>query len=677
MRWLLLGLLLVPSASGLTVDLAAPERVPLEPTPVAIDAEIADAEEPVELKAWLGGADWQASRTWNGEAFQRSDHYARTVDPGEDGRWRGRLWVQANPDSSNAGGLHGGELAVGVRARSGDQRAEALAAAQPFGERSTSWATAGPGRSIEVRGDGSRLAVLGSPGERAPIRVPRPGADVRVCGPEACQGSFPWRLHRVGEERIQLSETRERGGDAGGVLVREGEACALPQAPPNSSRRWTVEVSRLEASGACRAAGEDPWAARLLALGREVSRAPERPGRGEVVRDPVEGGWAPWRLPAGSRPTPAESMRVEGRATVVDTEKAGLRVLEDVLARAEHRVTASTYLFTNERVAELLAHRASRGVDVHLWLEPDPVGGLPEQTERLREWLGTRGVQVHEAEGPTNGGLQHAKTVVVDSGLVLVLTENFTDHGLPGPGEGNEGLALGVANASLARAVESLFREPGPSREIRPQGWAPLEAPVTVVTAPENAWRTSLVPAWIEEGQGPVQGAVLRANPSWGSRANPWLEAMVNHSRQAPVEVLLSGVPDGAARSNREAIAHLSAHPRAGDLEARLSDPREGTLHAKVIATSKAALVGSSNWGLGGVLLNREVNLLVHDARLAGEVSAIVEAWREPTPSSDPLSKARELPFPGGLGLWVGLAAAVPGVLSRRREPRPARSRSR
>jgi phosphatidylserine/phosphatidylglycerophosphate/cardiolipin synthase-like enzyme len=60
--------------------------------------------------------------------------------------------------------------------------------------------------------------------------------------------------------------------------------------------------------------------------------------------------------------------------------------------------------------------------------------------------------------------------------------------------------------------------------------------------------------------------------------------------------------------------------PGPGDLDARLSDPRQGTLHAKAIATPSAALVGSTNWGLGGVLLNREVNLLVHDGRVADEV---------------------------------------------------------
>jgi phosphatidylserine/phosphatidylglycerophosphate/cardiolipin synthase-like enzyme len=668
-RLLLLALCLTPTASGLTVDLAAPNAAPIESTPFAVDVAIEDAGEPVEIKAWLGSEDAQASRTWNGTSFQRSDFYARTVDP-EAGSWQGRLWLQANPDSSNADALAADELTVGVRARTSTDTADALADVEPLRWNRSGWAAVGPERPLTVEDGNRTLVTLGAPERARPLAVPDPEPSLDVCGPEGCSPGLGWNLSRASETDVEL--TQRPSSDRGGVIVAGDRVCLLPPSPEEGP--WRLAVDQLASTGACRPADPGSAVAELFHLGEALDRAPERPGRGEVVRDPVAGGWAPWRLPPGVDAQPVTARRVEGHVSVFGTREAGLVTLADVLAEAQHRVTASTYLLTSPAVGDLLAQTAQRGVDVHLYLEPDPVGGQPAATPRLIDRLERAGVHVHEAEGPTDGGLQHAKIVVVDSGLALVLTENMTEHGLPRDGEGNRGVGIGLANASLAAHLEAIFRSPGEGREIRPDGWRAIQAPVAVVTAPENAWRASGVPAWIEDAEGSLVGAVLRANPRWGPRSNAWLDAMVDHSRGASVEVTLSGVPEGAARSNREAIAYLEAHPDAGDLDARLSDPRQGTLHAKAIATPSAALVGSTNWGLGGVLLNREVNLLVHDGRVADEVREVLQG-PEPGAGLGPVGPAREaVPAPGILGAAL---AAIVGLSCRWTRSGPGRGRRR
>jgi phosphatidylserine/phosphatidylglycerophosphate/cardiolipin synthase-like enzyme len=442
------------------------------------------------------------------------------------------------------------------------------------------------------------------------------------------------------------------------VLVAEQRACALPLS--STGDRWTATFDALAAEGACREAPEAD-AVELHALGERLLRASDRPGRGDLVRD-SEGGWLPWRLPRGIDPAPVEPLRVEGPARVFATAEAGLGVLDQALRHAEERVTVTSYLLTSQPVVDRLARTAEAGVDVQLWLEPDPVGGKPAVTEDLVAELEARGVRVHEATGPTDGGLQHAKIVVVDSSLVIVLTENLTEHGLPRGGEANMGLGVAIANATLAARVEQVFREPGEPRAIEPDGWRSIDAPVTVLTSPENAWRDEGVPAWLARTEGPVEGAVLRANPRWGPEANPWLEALARHSQNASVDVLLSGNQEGAARSNREALAHLEAHPDAGALDARLSDPRRGTLHAKTIVTDGALLVGSSNWGLGGALFNREINLLVEDAHLAAEARAIVDGWDEAPAIGSPLPRAVDAIGPAAaivLAAAAGLAARL------------------
>lgn len=654
---LLVCLALTPTAGGLTVELAAPEAVPLDGVPVAANVTLRDAGGPVELKAWLGGEGWQASRTWNGTAFQRSDHYAVTVDPGPDGRWSGRVWVQPNPDSANADRWRAtDERLLGVRARAEDARADVHASVDALRMENRSWAATGPDRPVAVHRGGEQLGLLGSPAGRKAIAVPDPSQDRQICGPASCAPDPAWRLTRVGEDAIELAPDE---GRQAGVLLMDGQACPLPAPEGGEARRIAWESLREE--GGCAKARPNPLAARHLHRGQAVAEAPETPGRGEIVRDPVGGGWAPWRMPEGIEPQPVPTVPVEGQARVFATAEEGLDVLAQALSQARERVTVTSYLLTSQPVTDLLARTADRGVDVHLWLEPDPVGGQPDVTADRVQRLEAHGVHVHEAAGPSEAGLQHAKIVVVDSTLLLVLTENLTEHGFPSGGEANMGLGVGIVNASLAGRVESIFRDPGQSRAIAMDGWEPFDAPVTVLKAPENAWREQGVPAWLDEAEGPVEGAVLRANPRWGPRANAWLAGLVEQSRQASVELTFSGAPEGAARSNREALAHLQAHPDAGRLSGELSDPRAGTLHAKTIVTSEGLLVGSSNWGLGGALLNREVNLIVHDPRLAEEARSIVDGWDE-SPRLSP-----DVPMPAHVPasrVSAGLACAVAAVLS-------------
>lgn len=635
-RWLLVLLALAPvgpTAQGLTVSIDAPQATLVPGPPTTARVSLDHASGPVELKAWLGGSDWQASRTWNGTAFQRSDQYALTVEPDRKGQWTGRVWVRPNPSSSNADRLDAAtELLLGVRVRSSGSQAETFARLESQEPRTRGWAATEPGVPVRVSSGGEPLLAIGWPHEPRPVEVPVARAQQRICDEHGCGTQTPWRLTRVETDRVRVSTVDGRvHPHEPSVLVHGTRACTVGADADPAAVRWVRLTNRSEEGRCVDADLDEGTVARWVVRGSTVSRAPDRPGRGAVVWDPVEDLWAPWRLPGDTEPRPIESLSVEGPALAFATEADGLDVLRQVVAMASEQVTASTYLLTSQRAAQGLASTARRGVDVDLYVEPDPIGGLPDVTEGLLSWLEARGVHVHRTEDPSDAGLQHAKVVVVDSSLVVVLTENMTDSGLPATGQGNLGVGLAIANATLAGRVEAVFQTPGEGRSIQPQGWDRIDGTVQVLTAPENAWRDLGVPAWIQAQEGPIQGAVLRANPRWGPVENPWLAAMVNQSQDHPVNLVFSGAPEGAARSNREAIAHVLAHPDAGNVSARLSDPREGTLHAKVIVGPEGVLVGSSNWGLGGALMNRELNLLVRDPALADEVGSILA---EPAPRS-------------------------------------------
>jgi hypothetical protein len=624
-RWLLLALLAVSGpVAGLSVDVDAPREAPSSPAAVPVQVTVANATQPVEVKAWLGGGDWQASRTFNGSAFQRSDFYALEFDPDPDGHLSEQVWVRANPDSANADRLSG-PVQVGVRARTSADSAQASAPVDLV--EGSELAIAGAGQPVHVVDEtGQAVFAGGLPTRSAIVDVPLESGR-EVCDRE-CGVDRAWGFARFGNGRALVEHEGTGEASARLVLAFEGQACPLAV----DGERARVDLEALADGSRCREVRERGSLARLFHRGRLVASLPDRPGFGQVVEDPA-GGVAPWRLPGNASPREVEFREVTGQARAFATRTDGLAMFERAVDRARERIVASTYVLTNEQAVDALAGAARRGLDVHLYLEPDPVGALPDRTPGLVERLERAGGTVHWHEGPSQRSLQHAKVLVVDGGLVLVFTENFTNHGLPADGEGNLGFGLGVANVSLARRVESVFREPVASRAMEPDGWEPLSASVALLKSPENAWRVSGVPAWIEEDPGPIKGLALSASPRWGPRENPWLSAMVNASRDHPVELVFSGQPEPAAVDNRQAAAHVLSDPRGEAIDARVARPGLGTVHAKAVVGGEGVLVGSSNWGLGGALTNREVNLLVRDSGLAERFAALAE--RELTQAED------------------------------------------
>ncbi len=229
-------------------------------------------------------------------------------------------------------------------------------------------------------------------------------------------------------------------------------------------------------------------------------------------------------------------------------------------------------------------------------------------------------------------------------------------------GAGNVGLGVGVVNASLAGDLEELFGFGGTSSCWRPASWSSFVGRVAVVSSPENAWRVDGVPAWIE-GAGALDGLILRASSGWGDRYNPWLEALANASRSSPVRVLASGELAAVREDNRLGLSFLQAHPRAGSVEVRLSGPEVGRVHAKALIGEASLLVGSSNWGVGGGVLNREVNLIVEDAGAAEAARGVfLEAW-DPEPPSG-LERVLETP---GVPVGFVVVSACGAVFVRRR----------
>ncbi len=654
---LLLLALPTPDAAALGLEVAPLPPVPTDGTPFEVNVTFTDLpSDPVEIKAWIGGEDWQASRTWNGSAWIRADRYALST-PGDRSTWQTWLRLQVNPEARRHPDLLAeGSALLGLRTRQGDggttwQRPVDLIddpIHRPVG--------LGSGQAVEAYGPaGTLVARTSNPGpEPAVVDLAVTDEQATVCLDGRCQPQGRLRLAGVGQEQVALMNADDQPADlVGAVLAVEDHRCPLEGALA-PGQILTLSIGAPGTGARCPGPADPDELVELLDLGTVVDQATV-PAWGWQTRDrSPPHPWAPRPLPAGAWPRAPEPLHVEGRSHAFDTREDGLATVLATIEGANHRLTVVSYLLTHGTVAGALARAAERGVDVSLVLEPAPIGGLPDREAALVEQLQAAGVDVGWSQGPWSPrGVQHAKVLVADGHVLVVLTENLTHAGLPDDGRGNLGLGLGIANRTLAREVETLFGASGPSTPWHPVGWTPFSGQVSVITSPENAWSQAGVIGLVRQTTGPIRGLSLTASPVTGGTSNPLLDALIEASARAPVQVLLNGVghEDRVDDANRPALAYLVAHPDRGDLEARLSTPSQGRVHGKALIGPGWAMVGSSNWGSGGLVVNREVNLLVVDDGISAHLAGVFdEAWNTQAEAS------RAVVWPGLPVVFAALA---------------------
>jgi phosphatidylserine/phosphatidylglycerophosphate/cardiolipin synthase-like enzyme len=277
----------------------------------------------------------------------------------------------------------------------------------------------------------------------------------------------------------------------------------------------------------------------------------------------------------------------------------------------------------------------------------------------------------------------HAKYGIVDGRTALVGTDNFNLDSMPAPSRtpvgGRRGFYLLTEAPPVVAALQQIFEADwAPDRflDLRPfdladpkyggppAGFTLPEAPIyavpaapfgtavaahgagrfVVVSAPENALRpdTALNALIGRAGAGDeILLMQLYEAKFWGETTsnpiadpNPRFQALLAAARRgARVRLLLDSFFDDAEalRSNRATVDYVQAVAAAEgvDLEARLGNPTQGGIHAKLVLVR----VGSETWSAVGSLngsevshkLNREVLLLVDHPPIHARLRAVFD----------------------------------------------------
>lgn len=377
--------------------------------------------------------------------------------------------------------------------------------------------------------------------------------------------------------------------------------------------------------------------------------------------------------------------------TIFVSPDSSYSVVTGVILDSTDTLLISMYEFTHPDIAREVASAADRGVDVTLLLEGGPVGGISDEEKGVMNYLTEHGVSVCtiESEGslPARYRYLHAKYMVADDYVTVVLSENFKPSGIPLPGtKGNRGWGAVVYDAEIAEYFTDVFTADisgydiypyVPGTEPLPETWADekitphfsdmtlYNVSVTPVISPDTS---SLVPDLIRSAVSSVDLQQAYISP-YPDGENTWLAAVLDAAdRGAEVRVMLDGVyyntEDDA--DNDELVATLNRY--GNTISAKLLSPSAylTKLHNKgVIVDGEYVLISSINWNYNSPNNNREAGLIIQSTEAAAYYTAVFTFGWNGDFEKDPLSAG--IGFDIRFLLAGGIVILLIGILIYRR----------
>lgn len=283
-------------------------------------------------------------------------------------------------------------------------------------------------------------------------------------------------------------------------------------------------------------------------------------------------------------------------------------VIEE-LAAAQCTVDLTIYMLTDDTIFDALTDAASRGVRVRVILDEHPYGMFGDQQEAMDRLL-EGGVEVQW--GPDTHQFTHAKYMVIDGRVALIMNQNLTRSAF----NGNREFGLVTTEPDAVAQAEEIFKADW-TRSSSEGIAGPL------VVSPENSRQRIMQMIWDAEVSIDFYAEVIRDTGIIAA-----LEEAVE--RGVAVRLIVNGTVDP---EDLEALADLS---EAG-VEVRMMETLY--IHAKtIIFDSESALIGSQNYTTTSLERNREVGIVVDDPRLVARVVAIYQRdWLRAIPSGSSL----------------------------------------
>lgn len=138
--------------------------------------------------------------------------------------------------------------------------------------------------------------------------------------------------------------------------------------------------------------------------------------------------------------------------------------LLDAIAAAKKSVRVRIYEFTNPRIGEALVKAKLRGVDVVIYLEGAPVGGIADQERFVLDRCDRAGIPIYFIGGVKKQPVKpryrfdHSKYVLIDDVKAIIGTENYGRTGVPAINTyGNRGWMVHIENKAFVEQLRAVW----------------------------------------------------------------------------------------------------------------------------------------------------------------------------------------------------------------------------
>jgi phosphatidylserine/phosphatidylglycerophosphate/cardiolipin synthase-like enzyme len=326
------------------------------------------------------------------------------------------------------------------------------------------------------------------------------------------------------------------------------------------------------------------------------------------------------------------------------------------LSRASDEVLLNVYEFSSPFMADSLIAAHERHVDVKIFLEGGPVGGISAEENGVIRKMTDRGIpvslMVSDSSLPAPYRYNHAKYVVIDRSATLLTSENFKHSGFPPTGiSGNRGWGVYLEDPALAEYFRTVYLIDSHGKSVISFNGSPgsLETATTVkhtvefapgffagaivrpVIAPDTS---SQITDLINSAERSIEIEQAYITNDSAVSLNPYLSAAINASRRGVhVRVLLDSywfnIEDEKDNDEMVGLINRIGISEHIPLEARCADLAligVEKIHNKgVIVDNQRVLVSSINWNGVSPNFNREAGVIIDHPGVAGYFLAVFE----------------------------------------------------
>ena len=299
------------------------------------------------------------------------------------------------------------------------------------------------------------------------------------------------------------------------------------------------------------------------------------------------------------------------------------------LQEAEDTVRISMYTFESVPVTSVLVSLLDSGVDVEMFMEASPAGGISGKEVSLLKTLSMHGADIRmikSLDGYKRFDYVHAKYAVIDDDTSIVTSENWTDYAFGN----NRGWGVIVEDAGCASYLTEIYESDRegcditeftelyptsvpanvPRHERIEDGFDTYTASVTTAVSPDYS-REALM-GFIDSSEERFYSQQLNVDYDWLTGTDNPLTMMEEKQAQGldvrlQVDVTYDSPDDTDLKDGYGIYSYYSYR---GTLDVRYTDGSR-LFHNKGMISDDRTWIGSMNWTDASIRENREMCLIV------------------------------------------------------------------